>query len=376
MAYYQPDAVTQAALAKSRTGKKLTLAEQQLLTAHSNKMREDMDLTSAKNKSLEAANPYNYGGATPQVLLDALRKEQSGEQTNIYEVTALEQARNPLSKFNQSMSSQGTAPYNAAIPPTYSQPNSQYNTTPQINPGVTTPPPVSTPVQTNPTATLPFNPIDALPSAPSTVRTPNGGLALGSSVGGVDEGKLLAEAELQKDLRRQTYEQQVSGRKAMLDELSAVLQKQQLGMMSDQLPGIYEDLNTRGLLRSSALGEKLGLEQSKLARQTSEQLALQGITDRNLAINDLGAIEEAYLGGRGSAMQRRFSLEDFDRQVKAGKELGANAMPTVSQPSGKGSGAIQGGLGGATVGGTVGGVPGAIVGGVTGLLGGGALGGK
>lgn len=253
----------------------------------------------------------------------------------------------------------------------YGQPNP---TQPQINP--TTIGSNPTQVATNPTATLPFNPDDALQSAPVTIRTPNGGIALGNSVAGIDEGKLLAEAELQKNLRKNTYEQQVAGRKAMLDELSGVLQKQQQAMLNDQMPGIYEDLNTRGLLRSTGLGEKVGLEASKLARQTSEELAKQGIMDRNAAINDLGTIEENYLGGRGSAIQRRFSLEDFDRQVAAGVKLGINATPSVSQPSGKGSGALQGGLGGATVGASVGGPAGAIIGGTVGAIGGGKLGSK
>jgi hypothetical protein len=135
-------------------------------------------------------------------------------------------------------------------------------------------------------------------------------------------------------------------------------------------------LNSRGLLRSSALGEKVGLEASKLSRQTSEQLALQGISDYGKTVDNMGTIENAYLGARGTALQRRFSLEDFDRQVAAGKELGANALPNISQPSGKGAGALQGGLGGATIGASVGGAPGAAIGGAIGLIGGGKLGSK
>lgn len=322
MTYYTPDALTQAALEKSRrmykTGERLTSEESALLTKHSERIIADM-----------AAPPRTGGDLRSQ--------------------------------------------------PMPTNPNNVYaNPVPQPNPGVPTPPPTfePAPVVSNPTTTLPFDPRAALPSAPVTITTPNGGIAAGPSVAGIDEGKLLAEAELAKYLRTQTFEEQVSGRKAMLDELSGVLQKQQQAQLNDQMPGIYEDLNTRGLLRSSALGEKVGLEGAKLARQTSEQLALQGLTDRSLAINDLGGIEEAYLGGRGSAMSRRFSLEDFDRQVAAGEKLGANALPNVSQPSGKGAGALQGALGGATVGGTFGGVPGAVIGGTVGLIGGGKLGGK
>lgn len=433
---YTPDDATNAALEKSRrmakTGERLTSAEQALLTAHSKRMVEDM------SPRVGTGGPYDYNNGTTSGgygygmdqpysnvkdttgMSQLNPNELASSYQNFVETEKMRRAQglptrplpaqfaqiartnNPLgynlsdqTSFQSPVSgSQGAKNLQTAGimskdgivhsqpiidgPYGYGGPNGTPDgtPTPQANPGIATPTANPTPVATNPAATLPFNPTDALPSAPVTVKSPSGGLALGNTTAGVDEGKLLAEAELQKQLRQQTFEQQTSGRKAMLDELSGVLQKQQAGMMGDQMPGIYEDLNTRGLLRSSALGEKVGLEQSKLARQTSEQLALQGITDRNTAINDLGSIEDSYLGARGSAMQRRFSLEDFDRQVAAGEKLGANALPNVPQSSGKASGALQGGLGGASIGATVGGAPGAAIGGTIGLIGGGKLGGK
>lgn len=413
---YTPDAKTQAALAKSRSGGKLSSTEQALLKTHSQRMISGM----APVVNTGGGGPYDYNSGTsggyanynqnqpyatdlntgmhqmnPNALAESynnfIQTEQERRQQGLpprqlpAQFTKLAQYNNPLG-YNTSDPSAiytpktGSQGYQNLQAAGFMNPEGQIvsSSNPQQNPGTSTTPvtPTPTTVQTNQTAALPFNPSDALPSAPQTIHTPNGGIALGNSVAGIDEGKLLAEAELQKQLRQQTYTQQVSGRKSMLDELSGVLQKQQQGMMSDQMPGIYEDLNTRGLLRSSALGEKLGLEQSKLARQTSEQLALQGITDRNTAINDLGAIEDSYLGGRGSAMQRRFSLEDFDRQIAAGERLGANALPQVSQSSGKGSSALQGGLGGATIGASVGGPYGAAAGGAIGALAGGKLGSK
>lgn len=412
--HVEPSEEVKAIQKKNGAGQKLTAAEQDKLFGY---MKE---LESARG--LAQLNPNNIA-ETYQNFLNTetdRRKQGLAPRPLPAQFAQIVQTNDPLGYTRQApagqapmgaasvqggnaitggvqMPTKGSAGYNNLVTagiisadgvlrsqPMPSSPYGGNNTTPttplpQANPGIPTPVgggSTPTPVATNPTATLPFNPADALPSAPVTIKTPNGGLALGNTVAGIDEGKLLAEAELQKDLRRRTYEQQVSGRKAMLDELSGVLQKQQAGMMGDAMPGIYEDLNTRGLLRSSALGEKVGLEQSKLARQTSEQLALQGITDRNLAINDLGSIEESYLGGRGSAMQRRFSLEDFDRQIAAGEKLGANALPQISQPSGKGSGALQGGLGGASIGATVGGPVGAGVGGIIGAIGGGQLGGK
>lgn len=444
---YTPNAATEAALAKSRKGQKLSPAEQSLLVTHSQNMIADM----APKQVTGGGGQYDYGAGGTTGGYGTYGQEQStagggnrsvtGEDGQMYflgdntatqydkyqnfirtETERRQQGmaprplpstfvqflgnQNPLGYKGQGdvqdikspslMNSQGVAvdadktlgaakaqslgisannalKYQPILPSTpYNgfTPNTTPTPTPQMNPGL---PPVN---PAAPQPTLPFNTANATPSAPQTIHTSNGGIELGNSVAGKDEGKLLAEAELQKQLRGQTNDQQTTGRKAMLDELSGVLQKQQAGSMSDMMPGVYEDLNSRGLLRSSALGEKVGLEAGKLTRQTSEQLALQGIQDRNKTIDNLGSIEEGYLGARGTAMQRRFSLEDFDRQLEAGKILGANALPNVSQPSGKGAGALQGALGGATIGASVGGPAGAGIGGAIGLIGGGQLGGK
>ena len=70
-------------------------------------------------------------------------------------------------------------------------------------------------------------------------------------------------------------------------------------------------------------------------------------------------------------MNRRFSLEDFDRQIRAGVNLGVANQPKPAATGGKGQGAMQGGLGGATVGAQVGGPWGAAIGGAVGAIGGG-----
>lgn len=322
-------------------------------------------LPSTFTQFLSQQNPLGYSGQgdTQQIKSSPL-VNSSGVSVDPVQALGMQKAA------QMGLTSQGSLSYQPMLP------SSPYGSpTPQVNAPI-----AGTPANPNtgaaPGTTLPFNTENATPSAPQTIRTPNGGLALGGTVAGIDEGKLLAEAELQKTLRGQTNDQQTAGRKAMLDELAGVLAKQQAGAMNDMMPGVYEDLNSRGLLRSSALGEKVGLESAKLSRQTAEQLALQGITDRNKSIDALGSIEDSYLGARGTALQRRFSLEDFDRQVAAGEKLGANALPQISQPSGKGAGALQGALGGATIGAQVGGPTGAATGGVIGLIGGGQLGGK
>ena len=58
-----------------------------------------------------------------------------------------------------------------------------------------------------------------------------------------------------------------------------------------------------------------------------------GYDDSNLGT--ASGITESYLGGRGSALQREFSLEDFARQLEASKSLGAVVTPVQSGGSSK-----------------------------------------
>lgn len=253
-------------------------------------------------------------------------------------------------------------PTNPALP---TQPSP--TPTPQPNPGVN-PPNVP---QITPVAGSGGN---VPPSAPSTITSPSGGLGAGTSVGGIDESKLLAEAELEKQLRAQTLASQQASRQRMFDDLSTLLQQQNELNLQKQMPSIYEDLNTRGLLRSSALGEKTALEASNLQKATDLALAQKKLGYGDIDTQTYGDIENQYLTGRQQALQRRFSLEDFGRQIEAGKELGAIATPVAPSGNAKGGSALTGAIGGATVGGSVGGVPGALIGGTVGLVGGGAAG--
>ncbi len=214
-----------------------------------------------------------------------------------------------------------------------------------------------------------------LPSAPETRTDPRGGLHGGNTAGGFDESKILAEAEMAKKLREDTFHQQRDMRQRYMSDLSGVLQKQQDAQLSEETPEMLEELNSRGVLASSGVGNALSQRKKELATNTSLRLAEMGINQDNAAVADLGSIENSYLTGREGALGRRFSLEDFDRQFRAGKELGAEGIPQISQPSGKGSGALQGGLGGAATGAKFG-APGAIAGGILGAIGGGQLGGK
>lgn len=176
-----------------------------------------------------------------------------------------------------------------------------------------------------------------------------GGIRHGTTDPAIDEGKLVDEATYGKTEREQLLEQQKAEKAQYLQELSTLLTQQSDRQFQEALPGMYEDLNTRGLLRSSALGDRMSTEQAKLASQVSEQLGMQGLADRQWGTEQGSGILEAYLGGREGAIGRRFSMEDYQRQVEDAIRIGATNVPNAPQSNTKGNTA-QGAMGGASMG--------------------------
>lgn len=199
-----------------------------------------------------------------------------------------------------------------------------------------------------------------------TGGVPSGGITGGNTAPGVDERKLLDEANFADQLRQNTMTGNKTKQDQYMTDIAALLQKQQDATFKQMSPDIYEDLNTRGLLRSSALGDRMAKEAAILAGQTSTRLGELGLTQglENLKQNTTNTA--AHIADRGSAIGRRFSLEDFAMQLDAAQRLGSNTVPGVARGGGKGSAGDV--ITGAAAG-SAGGVAGATLGGVGGLLG-------
>lgn len=202
------------------------------------------------------------------------------------------------------------------------------------------------------------------------VVTDRGGLEGGLTEAGIDETKIKNESETARKRRLELAGTNKSARQAMLDDLTGLLEQSNTRQFNEAAPEIYEDLNSRGIFHSSGVGQALAKEKGRLASISGEQLALQGLRDRETNLGEITGAEEAYLGGREGALNRRFSLEDFDRQVRAGVQLGVNTQPKPAPTGGKASGAVGGALSGASAGSTFG-PKGAIIGGIAGAVGGG-----
>jgi len=264
----------------------------------------------------------SYGGLSKAQAAAALTSLYNQLQTNPAN------RESTLNQINEMFGSQiGQTLFNTLPGMTPTTPSTIGSGTAPTVPNVAPPLPPSGPTP----STTPTPSIDPLPSAPISTSNPAGGLFTDAnpqfSNATDDINRILAEAELQKQLSGQTLVSQNEARQKYLGDLSSLLQKQQAEQLTTELPGVYEDLNTRGLLRSSALGNELGRRQSDLAKETSNKLALQGLNYNDLYTSGLGNIQNSYLGSRNSALQRRFSLEDLDTNIKASKDLGFALQP-------------------------------------------------
>lgn len=178
------------------------------------------------------------------------------------------------------------------------------------------------------------------------VISPTGGIVGGTGEAAKDQNRLLSEAEYQKQLQTGDIGASKDARKLMLQEYADLVSQQQNRLLDENAPKLYEDLNTRGLLRSSELGNAMGRERAKAASILGEQVGLQGLQDREAYLKDLSGVNNQYYGGRYNAIQRGMSLEDFARQTKAAQLTGQALAPLPqAAPSSKGGQAAMIGAG-------------------------------
>jgi len=181
----------------------------------------------------------------------------------------------------------------------------------------------------------------------------------------------------QEEQLRQIFQVQEQQREQRLGDLASFLGQEETRRFEEAQPQIEESLNTRGLLRSSALGEALASERGRLEQETQAALLGQGLSDREAAILGVEQIAQPRIQSQQAGLERFFSLEDIERESKLARDLAELGVPHVPSQSGGGfslGGALGGGLLGASFGG---GLPGIIGGGLLGgLQGGGGGGGK
>jgi len=233
---------------------------------------------------------------------------------------------------------------------------------PQVNPGVVpgTPQPGTTPGTvpsvpqpgTTPGAVTPTNQTGTSPVFTGNPNNPapDGGLRTDGSSAAADAAKIAQEAALQQQLAVQAANERAGKRKTYLNDLSSLITQQNNQILSEKSPYIQEELNAKGLLRSSELGNAIAREQRGLAEQSANALGQAGLQAEQQDLTDFKEIQNAYNQARDSALGRQFSMEDYERQVRTGRELGDQYAQLKPNAPSKGKAGLSGAATGAVAG--------------------------
>ncbi len=198
------------------------------------------------------------------------------------------------------------------------------------------------PVVTKPTEPTPTD--GNLPApTPVTPPGPDAGVAVPEYTGPkiVDEYKnAVVTDERQKQIEEEAIRQQAQSqqqiesnkqtREDTLAALSKLLTERTQSQLTEKMPGIYEDLNTRGLLRSSELGNATAREAKSL--ETANQSAL---AEKLLGYSDTGIAEQSDMlnraqGFQSAGLQARLGLEDAEAQKQLAITLAELSKPSTS----------------------------------------------
>lgn len=181
-----------------------------------------------------------------------------------------------------------------------------------------------------------------------------------------DEKKITDTGATQKqqieDLASKLYGQNqdfissdLASRATGRDALAQMLTQQAQQSFQQTLPQTAEDYNSGHLLNSSGYGNEVARQQSNLAAQIASSLGIAGLSDigygsteKAQALAQLqGMNTNALQTGQSfdtAALNRGFSLADFDKQAQLSQQLGALSAPQVG--GGKGAaGSVLSGIG-------------------------------
>lgn len=163
-----------------------------------------------------------------------------------------------------------------------------------------------------------------------------------------DRFAIEREAIRQKIQAKEEAEVAKRERSSRLDELRELLNTQGERTFKENNPLILEELNKRGQLDSSEVGNALARELARQKSISNEIVSAQSISDRDVDINASLDIGAATRGFQTEGLSRKFSLDDFNRNQLLSERLAALSKP---QPKGKTGGekAVQGIEAGAAV---------------------------
>jgi hypothetical protein len=168
---------------------------------------------------------------------------------------------------------------------------------------------------------------------------------LGRTTTGFEEllGRTREEFAGLQERGRGVLEESLGRRRQRLEELRGILGEEQERAFEESQPEILEDLERRGLLRSTDVGRAFAKERGRLEELSESALARQALEDVEFetgGLQELFGLEQrgvgaelglgrerlgAELGVAAEPLARFRELADFRRQEKLAKELGEQA---------------------------------------------------
>lgn len=146
------------------------------------------------------------------------------------------------------------------------------------------------------------------------------------------DAQALAQTEESKS--RSILGEQAGLAKTRLNDLASLLAKTQDSQFNRDIPGIAETAQGKGMLETSGFGNALANRYKELTAQTSEELAKQGLADRDLEIKGLSDIGVNSNNLGTATLERQFSNEDLTRSEQLAKYLAPFGVPApAKEPS-------------------------------------------
>jgi len=153
-----------------------------------------------------------------------------------------------------------------------------------------------------------------------------------------DDGSLFPDLDPFLEEHRDIFEDFISTeeekKRTKLQELSSLLTGARETAFAENAPDILESLGSRGLLRSSAVGEELASEKGRLQKESDRLLSMQGIADESAISGFRESAVQSEIGLLTAFQGREFSKEDFERSASLARELakiGASSQKSQSQ---------------------------------------------
>ena len=190
-------------------------------------------------------------------------------------------------------------------------------------------------------AALPTPGAPGVPGAPGAPGIPSIGDVPTTVPQTPDQAIIEAEARRQEEQQRRGIEATRGLREQGLGQLEQLLGTQRERQFEEFVPQAADILQTRGLLQTSELETTLGEEAGRLQGLSEDIISRARIGGTQQDITSLNELIARRQQLQGTGLQRRFSLQDFERQARLAQQLGAQAAPQVS---GGGKGGVSGAL--------------------------------